>query len=132
MGIPSSTFNPEDFDLRKHGYQIPEIPETKIETETIKKRRDKRFIPPIPERVFRKLVKLARRTWAVYLLIWRRAKMTRNKSVNVTNKLVEEFGLSRKEKYHALRVLKRVGLLRIERPKHKRCNPTVTLTEDAQ
>jgi hypothetical protein len=127
MDPHTPSFRLEDFDLRLNGYHVPE---TRVETPTVKARRDRQFLPPLPERVFCELVKLPRKAMAVYMVIRLRTKLERSRTVAVTTCFLQRFGLTRKDKYHALPLLERVGLLRIEQPGRGGRNPVVTLRED--
>lgn len=116
--------NLEDYDLRKNGLKFPE---TRIETPTVKSKRDRRYIPTIPARVFVKLIKLPRRTWAVYLVALLRSRLNRSKTVPLATCFLNSFGLTKGDKAGALPRLERAGLLRVEQ-RGKR-NPLVTILD---
>ena len=117
MGYPDD-FRLDDFDLQKNGF-------TKVETATIKKKRDKQFMPALPERIFCTLVKLPRKAMAVYLVALLRSRLEKSRTVTLTTCFMKRFGLSRKDKCHALTHLERAGLLRVER--RARQNPVVEI-----
>src|SRR6516225_8745242 len=88
---------------------------TKVETPSTRARRDRQFMPALPERIFVKLVKLPRRAWAVYVVALLRSRLERTKIVTLTNCFLQRFGLSRHDKTRALPCLEGAGLLRVER-----------------
>jgi hypothetical protein len=90
-----------------------------------RRKRDRKFIPTLPETIFCRLVQLPRRSWAVYLVLLQRCRLNRTQSVVLSSCLLSRFGLSRNDKWRALPALEKAGLIRVER--HPRRNPTITL-----
>jgi hypothetical protein len=120
-----STPDPFDVDAlawQRNGHPLPTV---QSETPTVKARRDNQFLPAIPERVFIQLVKLPRKALAVYMVILLRCRLEKSKTVTLTTAFLSRFGLTRKDKAHALIQLEAAGLLKVER--RERRNPTVTL-----
>lgn len=108
----------EALDLRKNGFLRCETPSTKA-------KRDRQFLPAIPERTFCQLVRLPRKSWAVYSVILLRTRLERSRTVALTTAFLGRFGLTRHDKHHALPHLERAGLIRVWR--NSRRNPTVEL-----
>jgi hypothetical protein len=114
----------DKLDLRKNGFSF----EKKVELPTTKAKRDRQFIPHLPAPIFRRLVKTRGKTWAVYLVLWRRSRLESNRTVLLTSCSLREFGLTRNDKYLALARLETAGLIRVQRRKNR--NPVVELVDD--
>jgi hypothetical protein len=117
--------NLDAFDLRKNGFQFP-----KVETPTIKLKRDRQFLPALPERVFCELVKLPRKALPVYLVALLRSRLEKSRTVTLTTCFLQRFGLTRKDKFHALPHLEQAGLIRVQR--RDRRNPVVEILKQAE
>ena len=111
----------DDIDLRKNEFAFGH----KMELPSTKARRNRQFMPALPERIFVKLVKLPRRAWAVYVVALLRSRLERTKIVTLTNCFLQRFGLSRHDKTRALPCLEGAGLLRVER--YTKRNPVVEI-----
>jgi hypothetical protein len=119
------SFDLEKLDLRKNGF----IFTTKVEVPSVKAKRDRQFIPAIPERTFCRLILTTRKTWAVYLVICLRCRLEQSNAVTLTTCFLGRFGLTRQDKYLALTQLTKAGLIRVQ--KRQRRNPVVELVCDA-
>jgi hypothetical protein len=108
------------FDLKHDG-----IPAVKVELPSSRRRRDRQFLPALPERVFCRLLQLPGRSWAVYLVLMLRSRLERKRTVVLTSCFLTRFGLTRDDKSRALCHLERAGLVRVERRDRK--NPAVTI-----
>jgi hypothetical protein len=95
------------------------------ELPSVTARLDQYFIPPIPWRVFCVLVALPGKAWAIYLVLWRLARMYKRMTITVTSVSLRGLGLTHDQKTRGLDTLERAGLLTIERQVGK--NPMVTL-----
>jgi hypothetical protein len=100
----------------------------KTEMPSVKVRRDRQFLPALPERTFCRLVQLPRRAWAVYSVALFRSRLERSKVVVLTTCFLSRFGLTRWDKCRALPSLERAGLVRVVR-RSNRQNPTVEILD---
>jgi hypothetical protein len=117
--------SPDIFDPDNLRIRDDEIPTRRVEMPSVRSRIDRQFLPAIPERVFRALVKLPRKAWAVYQVIKFRARLTKRSAVELSTCVLDRFGLTRKDKCSALPHLERVGLIRVERRPRK--SPVITV-----
>jgi hypothetical protein len=99
----------------------------KVETPYTRARRRRQFLPALPERHFCRLLLLPGRAWAVYLVALLRSRLEHGKTVTLTTCSLRRFGLTRKDKHHALLHLEKAGLLLVER--RGRHNPLITLLD---
>jgi hypothetical protein len=111
----------DEIDLRKNGLVFGH----KVEAPSTKARRNRQFMPALPEAIFVKLVRLPRRAWAVYVVALLRSRLERTKTVTLSNCFLRRFGLTRHDKTRALPCLERAGLLRVER--YTKRNPVVEI-----
>jgi hypothetical protein len=116
---------PDPFDPDNLRIRDDEIPTRRVELPSVRSRIDRQFLPALPERVFRALVKLPRKAWAVYQVIKLRARLMKCSTVELSGRFLGRFGLTRHDKRNALRHLERAGLVRVERRARK--NPTITV-----
>ena len=108
------------FRLDPDGLVRTELPVTK-------RRRDKSFLPAIPERLFCRLVQLPGKCLAVYMVLMLRCRLGHQRSsVPLTGCYLRRFGLTKFDKLRALRHLEAAGLVRVERRANR--NPLVTIT----
>jgi hypothetical protein len=114
-------FAPENLSLDRNGT----IPEAKVELPSIRKRRERHFLPALPELLFDCLIALPGKCLGVYLLILQRSRMENRNPVVLTSTRLDRCGLSRMQKRRALAALENAGLIRIE--KRGRRNPLVYL-----
>jgi hypothetical protein len=117
--------DPSALDLRRNGFHT--LSEQKVVLPSRKARRDRQFMPALPERVFGILVSLSGKSWAVYLVLLLRSRLERSRRVTFTTAFLKRFDLTRKDKYSALRHLERAGLIRVH-PQPNR-NPCVEILE---
>jgi hypothetical protein len=82
-------------------------------------------MPALSQTVFRQLVRLPRRAWAVYCVLLLRCRLNRGQTVTLTSSFLSRFGLSRNDKARGLIDLEEAGLIRVER--RPRRNPTLTV-----
>jgi hypothetical protein len=101
--------------------------ERKVELRSLTKRRHRRFIPPVPLAWFDRACVLPGKALAVGLVVWRLARVRRSNTVQLTQAVVAQHGLSRWEKYAALRALESAGLVVVQR--RGRRSPLVTVIE---
>lgn len=94
---------------------------------SITARRERQFMPALPERVFCQVAALPGKALAVYLVVTLRSRLERSQTVTLTSAFLARFGLSRREKARALQQLEDAGLITVER--RPRRNPVVTLQE---
>jgi hypothetical protein len=85
-------------------------------------------MPALSERVFKRLVDLPGKAFAVYWIALQQAKIEQDNPVPLTNVRLEQCGLTRNQKVRALAVLEKAGLIRVER--RERRNPLVYLYEE--
>jgi hypothetical protein len=104
------------------------IPAEKIELPRIRERRDRRFFPALPERLFARLVRLPDKCLTVYLVLLQRSRMEKANPVVLTTTYLSQYGISRGTKARSLADLERGGLVRVE--KRGRKNPLVWLLEE--
>jgi hypothetical protein len=99
--------------------------EVRVELPSIATRRNRQFIPALPGRLFTALVPLPGKALAVYLVLWRRSRITHHPTVVVTAAAMAQAGISHDQKTRSLTVLEKAGLITVERIVGK--NPRVTL-----
>jgi hypothetical protein len=116
-------YSPEALSLDQYGL----LPEIKVELPSIRKRREKHFVPAIPERLFDRLVALPGKCLGVYLILLQRSCMEKRNAVALTSTRLNRCGITRKQKQRALEILEKHDLVRVE--KRGRNNPLVHLLE---
>jgi len=99
--------------------------EVRVELPSVAARRDRQFIPALPGRLLTVLAPLPGKALAVYLVLWRRSRVTRHPTVMVTAAAMAQVGISHDQKTRGLTVLEKAGLITVERLVGK--NPQVTL-----
>jgi hypothetical protein len=99
--------------------------ETPLDLPSVLARLEASFIPSLPWRLFHTLVPLPGKALAIYLVLWRTARMYKTATVRLTSTSVQGLGLSRDQKRRALEALETAGLVIVERTNGK--NPRVTL-----
>jgi hypothetical protein len=103
------------------------LSEQKVELRSVTRRRQRRFIPPVPLEWFDRACVLPGKALAVGLVLWRLARVRRSNTVRLTQAAVAQHGLSRWEKYAALRALESAGLVAVQQ--RGRRSPLVTVVE---
>ena len=83
------------------------------------------FIPPMPVELARDASRLPGKALWIFALLWRQSVMRRAVTVKLTTTEVRAWGLSRYQKYRALRTLEAAGWVRVHGEQGK--NPRVTL-----
>jgi len=116
-------YSPEALSLDRNG--LPR--EIKMELPSIARRREKHFMPAIPERLFDRLIALPGKCLGVYLLLLQRSRMEKRNPVSLTSTRLKRCGITRKHKQRALVALEEHGLIRVE--KRGRNNPLVQILE---
>jgi DNA-binding transcriptional ArsR family regulator len=112
------------------GLRLPEVvAEKKVELTTVRARRARQFIPPVPMEWFRRACLLPGKALVVALVAWYRSKVERSPTVILTQTGLSELGVSRQAKYRALRRLEEAGLVTVRRRGHK--SPEVTVIAPA-
>ena len=99
--------------------------EVRIELPSVAAQRDRQFVPALPWRLFTALAPLPGKALAVYLMLWRRSRVERNRIVSLTSAVWAQCGLTRRQKALALACLERQGLITMQHCRGK--NPQVTL-----
>ncbi len=117
------SYDPNDFRITGDDA----IPCEKVELLSTSTRQTKRFLPPLPEDLFRRLVALPGKCLPIYMIAYRASKMERSKTVSLTTCTLNHFGISRSAKRTALDHLSKAGLLRVEYRDHR--NPRVTILD---
>jgi hypothetical protein len=102
--------------------------ERKVELPAIRARRERHFLPALPEALFGRLAAMPGKCLAVYLILLQRSRMERENPIALTSARLTRSGLTRKHKQRALCDLESAGLIRVE--KRKRKNPLVHLLEE--
>ncbi|HEY7311883.1 MAG TPA: hypothetical protein VH643_21140 [Gemmataceae bacterium] len=127
MDPPSSNpFSRESLTL-KPGDSVQSV---KIQAQRARTGTERRFLPALPEKLFKRLVVLPGKSWAIYLVLLQRSRMERSNPVVLTSACLRQHGLNRTDKYRALPALETAGLIRVER--RDRRNPLVWLLEEAR
>jgi hypothetical protein len=104
------------------------VPASKVELPSVRARRERRFLPALPERLFTRLAVLPGKCLAVYLILLQRSRLESVNPVSLTSTYLKRFGLQRWDKQRALSALQGAGLVRVER--RGRNNPLVWLCEE--
>jgi hypothetical protein len=99
--------------------------ETRVELPCVTERLQKEFYPPLPGPLFSVLVSLPGKAWAVYMVLRRLSRLKKVQTVSLTTVALSRFGITRRQKEHALTCLEAVHLLTVDRAHGK--NPRVTL-----
>jgi hypothetical protein len=106
------------------------VPDSQIPTRLVdlprnRQRRSKQFIPPVPLDWFDLACRLPGKALAVGLILWRQSRLEKSKTVVLTQTALNRYGVTRWQKYPALRALEGAGLISI---RHRgRRNPAITL-----
>jgi hypothetical protein len=114
-------------DLRSATLDVPDeqVPTKKVELGTVRRRKEKRYIPAVPLTWFDRACVLPGKALAVALVLWRLAKVQKTDTVVLTQAALQQHGLGRWAKYEALRALEAAGLISVRR--HAKKNPEVTI-----
>ena len=121
---PNDAFSPDELRLDRNG----SVPAAQVELPSVRARRERRFLPPLSERLFARLAVLPGKCLAVYLILLQRSRLESVNPVPLTSTYLKRFGLSRWDKQRALSVLQSAGLIRVER--RGRNNPLVWLCQE--
>jgi hypothetical protein len=87
--------------------------------------KSRRYIPGVPMHLFDRACALPGKSLAVFLILWRLARMEGRWQVTLTTAQLKQHRLSRHEKETALRHLEQAGLITVKRSGRR--NPLVTL-----
>ena len=109
----------------------PLIPARKLELGVHRRRKRNRFIPSTPLAWFDRACRLPGKALAVGLILRRLAKVHKSDTVTLTNATLQQYGLSRWEKYAALKALERGGLISIQH-RGPRKSPSITLLDPTE
>jgi hypothetical protein len=101
------------------------VTERRVELPTVRGKKSRRFIAPIPLPWVQAACKLPGKALAVALAIWHLARMRKSDTVELSQTRLSEFGVKRWAKYRALAALEKAGLVRVVR--RQRRNPEVTV-----
>jgi hypothetical protein len=104
-----------------------EIPQRRVELSGVRRRKQRRFIPPVSIEWFDRACVLPGKALAVGLILWRLVKLKKTNTVVLTQAALDQRGISRWEKYAALRALEKAGLISV-RARASR-NPEITLLD---
>ena len=99
--------------------------EKPIETPSLAQRRDTRFFPPLPGRLFAILAPLPGKALAVYMLLRLRSRLDKKQTVTLKTAALRPDGISHDQKLRALTCLEAAQLITVDRSHGK--NPRVTL-----
>jgi hypothetical protein len=103
------------------------VPGVKMDLPSARARRERHFLPALPERLFARLAALPGKCLAVYMVLLQRSRMEGANPVALTSAYLRRFGIARWDKQRALSALESAGLVRAER--RGRNNPLVWLCE---
>jgi hypothetical protein len=92
---------------------------------SIKTRKQKRFLPSIPESLFDPHAALPGKCLAIYQVLLQRSRMENHNPVVLTTARLSRCGISRNQKQRALKDLEKAGFIRVE--KRGRSNPLIHL-----
>ena len=113
-------------EIDVEGLRLPAVvAEKKVELTTVRARRSRQFIPPVPMEWFRRACRLPGKAVVVALAAWYRSKRQGSATVVLSQAGLSELGVSRQAKYRALRRLEEAGLVAVRRRGHK--SPEVTV-----
>jgi hypothetical protein len=128
MTGPSDPFDPANLQL--DGFEFPsgKIEEVRTELPSIKAKRDRQFMPSVPERIFCRIARLPGNALAVYLVLSLRCRLKRSRQVELSSCFLARFGLTRKDKERALPALEKAGVIRIVERRHNK-NPVIELVD---
>jgi hypothetical protein len=101
------------------------IGERKVELPTARRRRNSRFIPPMPFEWFRQACLLPGKAVILAVAIWYLSKRQQSTTILLAQTTLHEFGISRQAKYRALPKLQAAGLITVQSRGRK--NPQVTI-----
>jgi len=106
--------------------RVPNPPDVvPIEVPSTAARRDRQFLPALPERLFCQLGPLPGKTLAVYMILLLRSRLERRPTVKLTSAFLARFGITHDQKTRALACLEEAGLITVQHRPRK--NPVVTL-----
>jgi DNA-binding transcriptional ArsR family regulator len=125
MYPPSPPFpDPDSLRLDRNGTAT----EARVELPSLRTRRERHFLPALPEPLFARLAVLPGKALAIYLVLLQRSRMEGENPVALTSACLARFGINRQDKRRALFLMENAGLVRVER--RGRRNPLVRLLED--
>ena len=116
-------------ELRLDPAQIPDldIPQRRVEPRVVRRRKKRQFIPPVPIEWFNQACVLPGKALAVGLILLRLAKLKKTNTVVLTQAALDQHGISRWEKYAALKALEKGGLISVRHRASR--NPEITLLD---
>jgi hypothetical protein len=121
-----------DLEALRRGEPAPpdsQIPVRRVELPSHQRRRDGRFIPPVPLLWYQRACRLPGKAPVVAAVLWYLRRVRKSHPVALTQTTLSEFGVTRSAKYRALRALGAAGLIAVRR---RRCkNPEVTILDPA-
>jgi hypothetical protein len=121
---PNDPFSPDELRLDRND----RVPAAQVELPSVRARRERRFLPSLPERLFARLAVLPGKCLAIYMILLQRSRLESVNPVLLTNAYLKRFGLTRWDKQRALSALQGAGLVRVE--KRGRNNPLVWLCQE--
>ena len=117
-----------DFDRNKFSFPESRLKEIPKNEKPPKHSPGEKFLKgPIPLDWLLIASKLPGRTFQVAIALWFLAGVKCNRTVNLTSRLVKQFGVGRSVKARSLSALEDAGLITVERRRGK--NPVVTILE---
>ena len=116
-------------ELQLDPAQIPDldIPQRRVELRVVRRRKKRQFIPPVPIEWFNQACVLPGKALAVGLILRRLAKLKKTNTVVLTQAALDLHGISRWEKYDALKALEKAGLISVRHQASR--NPEITLLD---
>jgi hypothetical protein len=127
--MQSDSFDVTAFRSAPLGPIVGPIPERKVELPTLVGRRGRRFIPPVPMPWFDRACVLPGKALAVGMVLWYLARRAGSLTTALTQGALNQHGISRWEKYSALKALESAGLIAVHRRGRK--NPEITILNPA-
>ena len=100
---------PPSLPLQKFRLSKTDLTRFSVQTESpaIKMKRDRIFLPPVPERLFCRLSVLPGKALHVYMVLMLRSNFNKARTVTLTTTWLRRFRLTRNDKTRALQVLKK-------------------------
>jgi hypothetical protein len=104
-----------------------DLPARRVQLKSTRRRRRGQYVPALPLGLFERACVLPGKALAVYLVLWRQARLEGRTDVVLTSARLRQHRLTRQAKRAALRHLQAAGLVRVET--RGRRNPAVTVLD---
>jgi hypothetical protein len=96
------------------------------ETPSVRAKRDRQFLPAVPERLFVYLAGLPGKALAVYMILMYRCRVQRQPTVTLSPLRLQRYGITRHQGRHAFRMLEAARLITVTPAKRKQ-TPVITV-----